>query len=312
MPSPLLPAETGLGPVTLIVANLEEERRFYQGVLGMTILSDEGDTVSLGAPRRTGGVTPLVTLVERRDAPHRPHGAPGLYHMALLMPSRAALARVMRHLSATRYRLQGAADHLVSEALYLADPQGNGIEIYADTPRERWQREGNAIRMATAPLDVRSLLAEEDGEPREWQGLPAGSRMGHIHLKVRDLEETARFYQETLGLTQTARYGDQALFFSAGGYHHHVGANTWESRGAGPAPEGALGLGHYTLVVPAAGDQRAVEARAGRAKEETAWDPEGLWLRDPSGNRLCIMEAATLEQASGDAPGAFREDAAGI
>ena len=311
MPSPLLPAETGLGPVTLIVANLEEERRFYQGVLGMTILSDEGDTVSLGAPRRTGGVTPLVTLVERRDAPHRPHGAPGLYHMALLMPSRAALARVMRHLSATRYRLQGAADHLVSEALYLADPQGNGIEIYADTPRERWQREGTP----SAWPPRRWTCAASSPRRTASRGVAGSSRREphgpHPPEGPRPRGDGALLPGDPR-LDPNGPLRRSGALFSAGGYHHHVGANTWESRGAGPAPEGALGLGHYTLVVPAAGDQRAVEARAGRAKEETAWDPEGLWLRDPSGNRLCIMEAATLEQASGDAPGAFREDAAGI
>lgn len=306
MPATQLPAATVMGPVTLVVSDLGRVRPFYEGVLGMAPVVDDADRVTLGARKLDGdGYRPIVVLIERPDAPRRPRGAPGLYHVALLMPSRAALAQVLRRLTQVRYHLQGAADHAVSEALYLADPEGNGIEIYADTPKETWRREGDTIYMGTAPLDVRGLLGEANGE-REWRGFPAGSRVGHVHLRVRDLEETARFYQGVVGLDVTARYGDQASFFSAGGYHHHLGANTWESRGAAPAPEGALGLAHYTVVVPTPQDVRDVEARAARANQQATVDKEGLWMRDPSGNVLCIMDAAAAGIQERRAPGSLQ------
>lgn len=171
-----------------------------------------------------------------------------MYHFALLLPSRNDLARILRHFIQIRYPLQGASDHLVSEAIYLADPDGNGIEIYSDRPSAAWNWENGEVEMATVPLDAENLLAEGDGEA--WTGLPSNTLMGHIHLHVSELQKTEEFYIQGLGFNIVNRYGRQALFISTGGYHHHIGLNTWNGVGA-PAPlENSVGLKRFSLVLP--------------------------------------------------------------
>jgi catechol 2,3-dioxygenase len=275
---------TSVGPVTLTVRDSASVSDFYERVVGLRSIGGRDDLVRLGAGERV-----LVELVQDAAAPPRPPGTTGLFHLAILVPDRAELARSLRRLVHGRWRLQGASDHLVSEALYLADPEGNGIEIYRDRPRDEWRRDGGELRMATLPLDLDDLAAElEDGDGTD-AGLPSDTRMGHVHLNVADLAASEDFYAGTLGLDVTARGYPGALFLSAGGYHHHVGLNTWHGAGAPPPPAGALGLRAFQLGLP---DVAAVEAtlerlRGGGVAIEGKDGGRAL-VRDPSGNALSL------------------------
>jgi catechol 2,3-dioxygenase len=285
MPATIDP-RTSIGPVTLTVRDLERARAFYERVLGLQELDAGGKWALLGVPDG-----PLVGLVEDRAAPPRPPRSTGLFHLAILVPDRAELARSLQRTIVARWPLQGASDHLVSEALYLGDPEGNGIEVYRDRPRDEWRRDGDELRMATLPLDLDDVLVEL-GSGREPPGpLPPDTRMGHVHLNVADLAAGEAFYAGLLGLDVTARGYPGALFLSAGGYHHHLGLNTWRGPGAPPPPPGALGLRHYDLLVPDAGAlEDAVERlREGGAGVEAADD--AFTARDPSGNPLRLVVA---------------------
>lgn len=273
MPNPIA-AATSVGSVSLTVCSLDRMVEFYTRRLGLSLLSQVGEVVRLG----TGGAE-LLVLHGDPMARRVPRTA-GLFHFALLVPSRPALGATLKHLVETNTPLQGAADHLVSEALYLADPEGNGIEIYRDRDRARWPFDGTQILMATDPLDAAGLLA--DAGP--WTGsLPEATRMGHIHLHVSRIPEAEAFYHGVLGFDVTARYGDTATFLSAGGYHHHLAVNTWSGVGAQPNPEGALGLREFTLVVPDEAELHRIAAAPGRD------GGGGLLLRDPSGNALRVQ-----------------------
>jgi catechol 2,3-dioxygenase len=258
----------------LQISDAQHSREYYGSVLG---LAAHGDSLV------TQDGTPLVTLHERRGARAVPQaGVLGLYHFAILLPDRAALGRFVRHIG--RLQLQfGAADHLVSEAIYLWDPDGLGIEVYADRPRDEWRVRQQELEMATDPLDYDSLLAAAGTE--EWNGMPAGTRMGHMHLQVSDLESARAFYHATLGLDIMVWSYPGALFLAAGGYHHHLGINTWARR-ARPADDNDAQLLDWELIVPHAADvsaaQQALE-RAGHATESAAGQ---LVVRDPSGTRL--------------------------
>lgn len=206
--------------------------------------------------------------------------------MAILVPSRPALAAALRHLLRSKTQLTGASDHGVSEALYLSDPEGNGIEIYRDRPRSEWQRQGEGIAMRTEALDVAGLLAEPD--EGTVAGVPPGTRIGHVHLRVADLEAALTFYRDILGFDLTARYGAAAAFVSAGGYHHHIGFNTWQTLGAPAPPTGAAGLSHFEIRLPDdAARARVIERvrSSGGAVEQT---PDGSLVRDPSGNAIVL------------------------
>jgi len=261
---------TRMGPVELTVSDLERSLEYWQRDIGLQLLAREDGTAALG------GAEPLVRLVEEPGA--RPaDGFTGLYHVALLVPDRPSLARWLAHAARDRVALTGLSDHYVSEAIYLRDPDHHGIEIYADRPRELW--EGQVFqRMTTEPLDVDDLLSElEDPASEPFDGLPAGTIVGHVHLRVADVEEAVRFYRDVLGFGLTAQLGPAAAFLSAGGYHHHVGANVWESRGASPAPPGTAGLRRFTIVVPDRDELERVSARLG-----------GVEGRDPSGNPVFL------------------------
>jgi catechol 2,3-dioxygenase len=198
------------------------------------------------------------------------------------------LAKALRRIAESRWPLDGASDHLVSEALYLSDPDGNGIEVYRDRPREEWPHSGGQLEMATAALDLHDVLGELRSDDREQAAAPAGTRMGHVHLQVSDLDEAERFYNGVLGFDVTVRGYPGALFVSAGGYHHHIGLNTWHSAGAGPAEPGSVGLRSFEVELP---DERALEAAVGRirnaglALEEADGRP---LVRDPSGNGVLL------------------------
>ena len=215
----------------------------------------------------------------------------GRADVALLVPERRDLARWLAHAGRDRVGLTGLSDHDVSEAIYLADPDGHGIEIYADRPRSLWEGDV-ARRLTTRPLDVENLLHElENPATEQFDGLPAGTVMGHVHLKVAGIPGTIGFYRDVLGFDLMAALGDQAAFLSVGGYHHHVGANIWESAGGRPPPAGAAALRHATIVLPDAAARDAAAARvvaAGGPVEETA---EGPVVRDPSGNALLLAHS---------------------
>ena len=260
-----------ISTVELSVASLERSLNFYRRVLGLAVLETFGAHATLGVPGRA-----LLHLVEQPGARRSLPSSPGLFHFALLVPHRAVLAQFVRHLLEIRQPLDGVADHLVSEALYLTDPDGHGIEVYADRPREHWSWVGTQVRMATDPLDLDSLLAEPDAL---WAGLPAGTTMGHVHLRVTDLAAAREFYCGWLGLDLMATYPG-ALFVAADGYHHHFGLNVWQSRHGSPAPPDCAQLQSVVLSVPAALVERL---------RPMAGDGDGpLTLTDPAGNRLVL------------------------
>jgi catechol 2,3-dioxygenase len=268
-----------MGPVHLTVSDLDRSVDFYRTAVGLGVLDQAAGRASLGADS-----TELLVLVERPGAPPS-DGFTGLFHFALLVPDRPSLARWLAHAGRDRVPLTGLSDHFVSEAIYLRDPDRHGIEIYADRPRELWEGQVGR-RMTTDPLDVDDLLREVD-DP-EFEGLPGGTVMGHVHLKVAAIPETIEFYRDLLGFDLVVERVPQAAFLSAGGYHHHLGANTWESAGAPPPPEGSATLRHATIVLPSAEERDEVARRVAEAGQEPEETPEGLIVRDPSGNRLAL------------------------
>lgn len=277
----MISAQTRMGTVALTVADLERSVAYYRRAIGLDVLREADRGVVLGV---TG--TELLELAEIPDA--RPaDGYSGLFHFALLVPERRDLASWLAHAARERVEMTGASDHFVSEALYLRDPDHHGIEIYWDRPRESW--EGQVQRMGSWPLDLRDVLSEI-GDPASapWEGMPSGTVMGHVHLRVADVEQASRFYQEVVGFEEMARLGPQAAFLAAGGYHHHLGANAWESRGAPAAPEGYATLAFATIEVPDETERDAVAERA-RAAGMPVEERDGVTLiRDPSGNALRI------------------------
>jgi catechol 2,3-dioxygenase len=283
-----VPADTRMAAVHLSVAELSRSIAYYESAIGLRVHERAGDRASLG----TGGEDLLVLREEPGARPAR--GYAGLYHFALLVPERTDLARWLAHAARENVPLVGMSDHFVSEAIYLSDPDEHGIEIYWDRPRAVW--EGLvAERMTTLPLDVGDLFGVLD-EPRAepFDGLAGGTVMGHVHLRVAEIPATIAFYCDALGFGLMAAFGAQAAFMSAGGYHHHLGANTWESRGRGPAPPGHATLEQATIVLPAAADvdRLAHEAeQVGAEPEARSGDNGGLLVRDPSGNPILLTAA---------------------
>lgn len=276
------PPQTRIGTIELSVADLGRSISFYEQAIGLRLHRREQGRALLG-----GGGEDLLSLVELPGA--RPaRRCSGLYHFALLLPRREDLARWLAHAMAQRVPLSGLSDHFVSEAIYLSDPDEHGIEIYWDRPRELWEGQV-ARRMTTLPLDAEGLLCELSEPARvHFGGMPAGTTVGHVHLRVADVAEAITFYRDVLGLDLVAAYGAQAAFFSAGGYHHHIGVNSWESAGRGQAPAGSATLLGATLVLPdlAAREGAAIAARA--AGCEPVSERGGLLLRDPAGNTLLL------------------------
>lgn len=282
-----LPAETYIGTVRLTVSDLERSRRFYEQVLGLRPADREDGTVSLTA----GGDRVLIELRCDSSAPERDPGAPGLFHLAVLLPDRLQLAMALARLGTTRWPLGGASDHLVSEALYLSDPDGTGIEVYRDRPREQWRTREGSLEMATLPLDLKHLLGELGDVEQVDPVAPPGTTIGHVHLQVSELEESEAFYVGVLGFEVTVRTYPGALFVSAGGYHHHIGLNTWHSQGAAPANPRALGLRSFEVVLPSSDDLENVLSRIRAAGLESETSAAGHLVRDPSGNGVLLRAA---------------------
>jgi catechol 2,3-dioxygenase len=275
-----LPAETRMGPVELTVSDLGRSLDYYRNAIGLGVRQEVDGRASLG------GDAELLVLHEVPGAQPAPRNT-GLFHFALLVPERRDLALWLAHAIREQVPMTGASDHFVSEALYLRDPDGHGIEIYADRPREVW--EGQVARMTTEPLDLENLLGELDDPEREpFEGLAAGTVMGHVHLQVADIPETLRFYRDVMGFDEMATLGSQATFLAAGGYHHHVGANTWASAGAPPAPEGSASLRLASVVLPDSARRAEVVGRVAATGQDPEETPEGPVVRDPSGNRLLL------------------------
>jgi catechol 2,3-dioxygenase len=275
--------ETDLGTVRLTVADLAPSRDFYERALGLRASERDDGTLALGLE---DGV-PLIELTGDPAASPRPRRATGLFHLAVLLPSRRDLALALRRLAEARVPLDGASDHLVSEALYLHDPDGNGIEIYRDRPRDQWPHVDGSLEMATLPLDIDDVLTELPAASAEF--VPAGTRIGHVHLKVDDLDAAEAFYAGVLGFDVTVKGYAGALFVSAGGYHHHIGLNTWQSLGAGAPPPGAIGLRSFEVALPDGGELERVLERVREAGIEGDLTDGGAIVRDPSGNAVRLM-----------------------
>jgi catechol 2,3-dioxygenase len=280
--------DTTLGYVHLNISDFEKSLPFYQDVLGFQVHRRASDTAYLGA-----GQADILVLTERHGAV-KPRFATGLYHFAVLVPSRLHLARSLKRLAETKYPLQGFADHLVSEAIYLADPDGNGIEIYRDRPRSDWYDARGKIKMASDPLDVRSVLAELNGHDGAWNGFAPATKLGHMHLQVANVGAAQEFYTNVLGFDLIMRYGPSAAFVSAGGYHHHIGMNAWNSAGAPPPPPESIGLRNFVLRLPNLNELGKVIDRVSAAGFAIEEEDEGVLVRDPS--QIAVVLTATTRE----------------
>ncbi|MBD1381084.1 VOC family protein [Metabacillus arenae] len=271
-----------VGEVQLIVENLKRSMIFYRDTLGFQVLRQTEKTAVLSAD----GKRPLITIEQPEGVLQKEPRKTGLYHVALLLPNRSDLGRMLAHLINIQYPL-GASDHLVSEALYLDDPDGNGLEIYADRPSRTWTWQNNEISMVTNPLDAESLLAEANGE--EWNRMPSGTIIGHIHLHVANIKQAETFYLEGLGFDLAARYGDQAAFISTGGYHHHIAFNTWNGTGI-PAPKkNSVGLKWYSLILPNNDVKNKIVEQLDRIGSIVNEENELNFTQDPSGTNIVLQ-----------------------
>ncbi|GAC42012.1 VOC family protein [Paenibacillus popilliae] len=274
---------TYVGHVLLAVESLERSLLFYCDILGFKVLEQSCTSTVLTAD----GITPLVTLEQPDSIQPRNLRKTGLYHIAFLLPSRSELADILQYFIQIGYPLQGASDHDVSEALYLADPEGNGIEIYADRSPDTWSWKGGQVGMATVALQADSLLHEATG--RSWTAMPSGTIIGHIHLQVSELEKTEEFYCMGLGFEPVARYGRQALFISSGKYHHHIGLNTWHSAGA-PAPDiDSAGLKWFILVLPDEETRKQTVERLRQLHAPVEEEAGKVRTVDPNGIHLILQ-----------------------
>lgn len=280
-PGRRLPNATRLGHVTLQVADLARSLQYYQTVLGLQLLERSGQTATLGT---TTGGTVLVELRERKGAAAVPHhGRLGLYHFAILLPDRAALGRFVTHLVEIGERM-GASDHLVSEALYLRDPDGLGIEVYRDRPRSEWRAVDGQVQMATEPLDLADVARAANGE--RWTGMPGGTVMGHVHLHVGNLDQAAAFYHAAVGFDKMVWAYQGALFLGAGGYHHHLGLNTWAGPRAPRPTEADARLLSWRIVLPSRDDLRDVVLAVSDAGFAAKQDGDGWVADDPWGTAV--------------------------
>lgn len=275
--------ETHIGNVTLKVRDLEKLIQFYTETIGLKILTRSDSAVQLTAD----GIKPLLTLEGNPMLEQRPVRSAGLYHLALLVPTRKDLANVLQHFIQTDTRLVGASNHKFSEAIYLQDPENNGIEVYRDVDRKDWVRdEKGKLPAVSEPLDVQGLLDEADNN--KWNGLPEKTVMGHVHLNVTNIHEAEEFYINVLGFEEQTRMAHHALFISAGGYHHHIALNIWNGPNAIPSPIDATGLLHYEIVVPSA--EVLDDFKNSLQQHNIAFIDESnrIFVKDPAGNGIII------------------------
>ena len=285
-----LPAASSIGHAHLQISNLEQGLHFYRDLIGLRETGQAGKAVALSA---AGNSPPLILLAARTNAKPKPPHTTGLFHVAIRFPNRRELARIFRRLVDQGWPFQGFADHGVSEALYLADADDNGVELYADRPGQQWHWRNGEVFMSTAPLDVDGLLREIEQDPVPPCQIHPKTDIGHIHLQVSDLQRAEAFYHGVLGLQVTQRSYPGALFLSAGGYHHHLGLNTWAGQGALPPPPEAVGLLAFSIQVPNQHTLGTLADRVQSAKmplqdHSAAISRPAFTTRDPDGNAIVI------------------------
>ncbi|MDR4888284.1 VOC family protein [Fredinandcohnia sp. QZ13] len=278
------PPYTFVGLVELKVTDLQRSLTFYQNIIGFKVLEQSDKKVLLTAD----GKTPLLSIEQPENITPKEPRRTGLYHFALLLPTREDLGKILYHLVQNNIRI-GASDHAVSEALYLDDPDGNGIEIYRDRPDTEWEWMNGEVKMVTEPLDGQGVLATANGE--KWTGLPEGTVMGHIHMHVSELAKTEEYYTKGLGFDVVCRYGGMALFISTGGYHHHIGLNTWNGVGASAPSDNSAGIKLFTLVLP---NENDLQTTVDNLKQIGAYvqEEDGVVVtKDPSDNKIKLVVA---------------------
>jgi catechol 2,3-dioxygenase len=281
-----LPEQSHLGAVRLQVADLERSLQWYRSVLGLEVGNRTTTTADLVVK---GDLRPLIELREKKGVRPMPRrGLLGLYHYAILLPDRRALGRFIAHMAELGMRA-GMSDHFVSEAVYIDDPDGLGIEVYADRPRSAWKHENGQLTMTTIPLDARALIEAAGGE--RWSGLPPGTVIGHVHLFVGDIDRAASFYHDLVGFDKVVWNYPGALFMSAGGYHHHLGTNIWAAQSP-PASDQDARLLEWEILVPRAADVDDVEASVTRGGTPVGREGEAILLRDPWGTTVRVRPEA--------------------
>jgi catechol 2,3-dioxygenase len=283
----ILSAGTGMGAVTLKVGDLDRMLAFYRDGVGLDLLAQDGDSAVLGRPGR-----PSLVLQLAPELRHAGEHEAGLYHTAFLFAEKADLAAAVYSVARKHpSSFTGSSDHFVSNAFYFDDPEGNGVELYWDTDRRFWEWDGDSVRMGTVYLDPNLFLQENLTETGAEKPGDGDAGVGHVHLKVGDIPTAKRFYVDTLGFETTFEYGSQALFVSAGGYHHHVGMNTWHSSGAGTRTP-ALGLGQVAIEVPSRDDLGSLRERLASASIQVADDGAELVFDDPWANLVRVRASA--------------------
>jgi catechol 2,3-dioxygenase len=275
-----LPSQITISEIELTIQDLNRSIEFYTQVIGFSVRTRNQHSAELGTETST-----LVRVIENPKA-QKTRGTTGLYHFAILVPQRRVLAKSLTNIIETQTPVQGFADHGVSEAIYLPDPDGNGIEIYRDRPYQEWPFNNGELRMVTDPLDVENLLSEINGNNGQRFKLPGKTKIGHMHLHVRDIPEAVSFYQDVLGFDLKQRYGPSAAFLAAGNYHHHIGINTWAGVGALPSPEGSIGLRSFTISLPTSKDLDTLEGQIQQAGKKGIQVNDGFIIRDPSNNQI--------------------------
>ncbi|GAB2525032.1 VOC family protein [Paramicrobacterium agarici] len=285
-----LAADTAMGPVTLLVADLDRMTAYYRDAVSLHVMSQSDNSTTLGR-----GGTPVVILEHAPELKHAASGSAGLFHTAILFESQSALAAALYSVArAQPETFTGSADHLVSQAFYFTDPEGNGVELYWDRDRTEWSWVHGQVEMATLYLDPNQYLREhltDQGATTPDAVELGGAVVGHVHLSVGDTETARAFYVDTLGFDATASLGNQALFVSAGGYHHHMAMNVWNSRGAGPRMP-ALGLGRIDIELPARDGVGELDERLRHHKVQTRDDGRSLSFDDPWNNLITVTAAA--------------------
>ena len=277
--------QTQIGRVHLTVAELSRSLNYYQQGIGLMLLRQDDKSAYLGTVERE-----LLILTEQPGAQPTRHTT-GLYHFALLTPSRLDLACTLQHLIDTGTPITGAADHAVSEALYLTDPDGHGIEIYRDRPRNEWTYPNGQLKLTTEPFDIEGVLGELNGRSLPFTGIHPETIMGHVHLHVANIPASEHFYGEILGFEMMTRYGPSASFVAAGGYHHHLGMNTWAGLNAPPPPEEAARLLWYEIVLPDTAVLEELTQRIETAGLQIVEKGNGRYFTDPSHNGILLRES---------------------
>lgn len=268
--------------IVLKVKDLKRSVEFYKNIMGLQVLEEKDREVKL----TVDGITPMVILIQPEDVIDKLPRRTGLYHFAVLLPSRFHLGLFLKNIKEREYSIVGGANHGVSEAIYLEDPDKNGIEVYADTPEETWDRKDDEINMVTEALDYMNII--KDTDDKEWEGAPPETIIGHIHLHVADLDESLKFY-EALGFNLVQAMKNQAYFISTGGYHHHIGFNIWNGRGAAPLPDNSVGMKYYTLKYPSKEMLNDVLNRLKTLDYKYIEEEDSIFVHDPSLNLIQMM-----------------------